>query len=238
MNFSSAKKVIPNFFTAMNMALGFYSVVETTNGNYKFAAWLIVFAAVSDALDGMFARITNTSSKLGVELDSLADVISFGLAPAFLFWKIYLYQFEYVGLLLAVIFLVSGGYRLARFNSQLVGFDKNYFSGLPIPMAAMTISSFVVLFVNNEEVSSTYSQMIIPLLLLLSALMVSKIKYDTLPKPTLKSIKEKPFEIVFLLFSIVGAYMTDGKAIFYIFIFVILFGIFRQLINSLQNKFK
>jgi CDP-diacylglycerol--serine O-phosphatidyltransferase len=236
MELSSLKKVIPNFFTALNMALGFYSVVETTNGNFHFAALLIGFAAVSDALDGLFARLTNTSSKLGVELDSLADVVSFGFAPAFLLWKTYLFNYEYVGLLISVLFLIAGGYRLARFNTQLVGFDKDYFSGLPIPMAAITVSSFILVYTEGATITPPYQELIIPLTLLLSLLMISKIKYDTLPKPSLKSIKEKPFFFIFIIIAAIIFVLSEGKAIFYIFIFVIVFGIFRQLFNFIRQK--
>ncbi|MDP2302697.1 MAG: CDP-diacylglycerol--serine O-phosphatidyltransferase [Ignavibacteria bacterium] len=236
MELSSLKKVIPNFFTALNMALGFYSVVETTNGNFHFAALLIGFAAVSDALDGLFARLTNTSSKLGVELDSLADVVSFGFAPAFLLWKTYLFNYEYVGLLISVLFLIAGGYRLARFNTQLVGFDKDYFSGLPIPMAAITVSSFILVYTEGTAIRPPYQELIIPLTLLLSLLMISKIKYDTLPKPSLKSIKEKPFLFIFIIIAAIIFVLSEGKAIFYIFIFVIVFGIFRQLFNFIRQK--
>jgi CDP-diacylglycerol--serine O-phosphatidyltransferase len=237
MELSSFKKVIPNFFTALNMALGFYSVVETTNGNFHFAAWLIGFAAISDALDGIFARLTKTSSKLGIELDSLADIVSFGFAPAFLLWKSYLFHFEFVGLLIAVIFLISGGYRLARFNTQLVGFDKEYFSGLPIPMAAITVSSFIIVYnTANTTIQPPFETLIIPLTLLLSILMVSRIKYDTLPKVNLNSIKEKPFHFIFLIIAAIVFFLTEGKAIFYIFIFVIVIGIFRQFFSYIKQK--
>jgi CDP-diacylglycerol--serine O-phosphatidyltransferase len=236
MDSSSLKKVIPNFFTALNMAFGFFSVVEATAGNFHFAAILIILAAIADALDGLFARLTNTSSRLGVELDSLADVVSFGFAPAFLLWKLHLYNFEYLGLFIAIVFLVSGAYRLARFNTQLVGFDKEYFSGLPIPMAAITVSSFILVYYTDSILIPPFDLFVIPLTILLSLLMISKIKYDTIPKPNIKSIKEKPLIFVFFISALIVFLITEGKAIFYIFIFVIVFGIFRQVFSYIKQK--
>ncbi len=107
--------VIPNLFTSLNMFSGFLSVISAANGNYNYAAWLILVAALFDALDGLVARLTNSSSELGVELDSLADIISFGAAPSFVMYKTYFYQFEAIGIVLSSLPLIAGGFRLARF---------------------------------------------------------------------------------------------------------------------------
>lgn len=237
-SFQNIKKIIPNFFTALNMAFGFVSVVEAVNGNYTMAALLIILAAVADALDGLLARLTKTSSRLGVELDSLADVISFGFAPAFLLWKSYFFQFDYSGIFIAVLFLVAGGYRLARFNSQLVGFDKEYFVGLPIPVSAITIASFVLLYYKNYGFVYPTESFILPLTILLAFLMVSRIKYDTLPKPSKSSFKEKPFHFGFIFIALVILTITSGEALFYIFMSVIIFGVIRQVYNMLFRKTK
>ena len=138
--------VIPNLFTAMNMFCGFLSIVNTSQQKYFYAAWLIIIAAIFDALDGVMARLTNSSSELGVELDSLSDIISFGTAPAFLFYSLYLFQYEIWGILISSSLLIAGGFRLARFNIQLVGFDKKFFKGLPIPTAAIVLTSFMLTF--------------------------------------------------------------------------------------------
>ena len=119
--------VIPNLFTAMNMFCGFLSIITASNGNYNYAAWLIIIAAVFDALDGLVARLTKSSSELGVELDSLSDIISFGCAPAFLLYATYFYQFDNIGVILSSLPLIAGGFRLARFNVQLVGLEKSFF---------------------------------------------------------------------------------------------------------------
>ena len=143
------RSVIPNLFTATNMFCGFLSIITASNGNYNYAAWLIIVAAIFDALDGLVARLTNSSSELGVELDSLSDIVSFGAAPSFLIYATYLNKFDNVGIILSSLLLIAGGFRLARFNVQLVGFEKSFFLGLPIPTAALTITSFVLAFYND-----------------------------------------------------------------------------------------
>jgi CDP-diacylglycerol--serine O-phosphatidyltransferase len=142
--FRVTRSIIPNLFTAMNMFAGFLSILNSSQGNYQYAAWLIIIAAIFDALDGAVARLTKSSSELGVELDSLSDIVSFGTAPAVLIFKTYLYNYNTLGVLIAASLILAGGFRLARFNIQLVSFEKTFFKGLPIPIAALTISSFIL----------------------------------------------------------------------------------------------
>ncbi len=228
--------VIPNLFTAMNMFCGFFSVINAAQNNFIYSAWLIIIAAIFDALDGMMARLTHSSSELGVELDSLSDVVSFGMAPAFLIYQTHLYQMNSIGILISSLLLIAGGFRLARFNVQLVGFDKSYFKGLPIPTSAITIAAFVLTYYQRDiGFSSPYSGFVIPLVLVLSYLMVSTIKYDTLPKFTMRGIKEKPYHFIFVLLASIILIITAGKALFYIFVFIILFGIFRHMFYSVSK---
>lgn len=230
--------VIPNLFTAMNMFCGFLSIINTSNNNFTYAGWLIVIAALFDALDGAMARLTNSSSELGVELDSLSDVISFGAAPAFLIYAAYLNQMNSWGIIIASLPMIAGGFRLARFNVQLVGFDKAYFKGLPIPASGITIAAFVLAFHQQPMGFPVQLQgFVIPLVFICSYLMVSTIKYDTLPKFKLKELKDKPqiaalLVIIVLLISVT----TPGRALFFIFVLMILFGIFRHLLNFAVRK--
>ena len=226
------RSVIPNLFTAMNMFCGFLSILSTNKGDYLYAAWLIIIAALFDALDGIVARLTKSSSKLGVQLDSLSDVVSFGVAPAFLIYATYLNNFANAGIIISALFMIAGGFRLARFNVQLVGFDKSFFSGPPIPLAAITISSLILTFYNNVTgYPENIKKIIIPLLLILSFMMVSRIKYNTLPKISVSVVKEHPFQFLFYLVAGILVIITTGKAFFYIFVFFILFGIFQHLYN-------
>jgi CDP-diacylglycerol---serine O-phosphatidyltransferase len=230
--------VIPNMFTAMNMFCGFLSIVTASQQFYDYAGWLIIGGALFDALDGVMARLTNSSSELGVELDSLSDVVTFGAAPAFLIYSVYLYQFNPWGVIIASLPMIAGGFRLARFNVQLVGFDKAFFRGLPIPASGIMIAALVLAFYQKDAgFPQRLEVFIIPLVLILSYLMVSTIKYDTLPKLTLKGLKEKP-QIAF--FAVAGIILipltTPGRALFFIFVLIILFGIFRHILNFFAKK--
>lgn len=235
--FRVTRSVIPNLFTALNMFSGFLSIINASQGNYHYAAWLIIIAAVFDALDGTVARLTKSSSELGVELDSLSDIVSFGAAPSFLMYKTYLYNFDTLGILISSLIMIAGGFRLARFNVQLVGFDKEFFKGLPIPVPAITLSAFILTyFYNGTGFVEPYSDYIIPLILVFSFLMVSKIKYDTLPGISAAELKKKPYHFGFILAAIVLIIATSGKALFFIFVFIILFGIFRHIFNYFTKK--
>src|SRR5512146_1823203 len=140
--------VIPSLFTILNLFCGFLSVINSANGALNQACLFIIYAALFDAFDGVVARFTGTSSKFGVELDSLADVVSFGFAPSMILFKFYYSQLDGIGIALASLPMIFGALRLARFNAQLVGFDKNFFSGVPVPIAAITISSFFLFYYN------------------------------------------------------------------------------------------
>jgi CDP-diacylglycerol---serine O-phosphatidyltransferase len=230
------RSVIPNLFTAMNLFSGFLAILNASEGKFYYAAWLIIIAAIFDALDGAVARLTKSSSELGVELDSLSDIVSFGAAPAFLIYQTALYSYETFGVLISASLVLAGGFRLARFNVQLVGFDKSFFSGLPIPISAITISSFIISYYDPGGFPSPFSEMVIPLVLTLSFIMVSKIKYDTIPKPTKEELKQKPILFLIIILGVIAAIITSGRAIFFIFVLFILFGIFRYIFNLFVKK--
>lgn len=237
MKFKISRSAAPNLFTAMNMFCGYYSIVKASESEFILAAWFIIFAGVFDALDGMVARLTHSSSEMGIQLDSLSDLLSFGAAPAFLLYKTYLFQYELWGIILSSLILIAGGFRLARFNVQLVGFEKSDFKGLPIPSSAATISSFVIVYLNEAGTfSAPFDSFVIPIVIALSFLMVSTIKYDSLPKPTIDGIKEKPLQFIFVLISILLVIFTHGKIIFALFVFVISFGIFRHIFYFFTQK--
>ncbi len=237
--FRVTPSVIPNLFTAMNMFSGFLSIVSASQGKFIYAAWLIIIAGIFDALDGAMARLTRSSSEIGVELDSLSDVVSFGAAPAFLIFTSYLYQYEVIGIIISSLLMLAGGFRLARFNVQLVGFEKSYFKGLPIPSSAITIASFCLAFYRSPEgYPEPYTIIIIPMILLLSWLMVSRIKYDTIPKFSVKEIKEKPYILFLILFAVfLLIFYTFTQSLFFMFVFIIVFGIFRHVFYFVKKKF-
>ncbi|GAB4294908.1 MAG: CDP-diacylglycerol--serine O-phosphatidyltransferase [Ignavibacteriaceae bacterium] len=210
------------------MFCGYLSIIYTSNEQYIYAGWLIIAASIFDALDGAVARLTKSSSELGVELDSLSDIISFGAAPAFLLYATWFFQFDVAGVLISSLVLIAAGFRLARFNVQLVGFSKSFFFGLPTPSSAITIAAFILSYhIPNAGFQSPYNIIIWVLALLLPLLMISKIKYETMPGFSLKSIKQKPFHFLFIAAAIVLLITSTAQGLFFIFVFMILFGIFR-----------
>ncbi len=237
--FRVTPSVIPNMFTAMNMFSGFLSIVSASQGKFIYAAWLIIIAAIFDALDGAMARLTRSSSELGVELDSLSDVISFGAAPSFLIYKSYLFQYDTLGIIISSLLMLAGGFRLARFNVQLVGFEKSFFKGLPIPSSAITIAAFCLAFYKVPQgYPESFSKIIIPMILLLSYLMISRIKYDTFPKFNPKELKQKPYLVFLILFAVfLLIFYTFTQALFFMFVFIIVFGIFRHVFYAVKKKF-
>ncbi|MFA6025410.1 MAG: CDP-diacylglycerol--serine O-phosphatidyltransferase [Ignavibacteriaceae bacterium] len=235
-NMKPTKRIFPNSFTSLNLFCGFLSILETAQQDYNLAALLIGAAAVFDALDGVAARITKSSSQFGVELDSLSDVVSFGVAPAFLIYEIGLIRLDTLGIIFAGVFLLCGAFRLARFNTQLVGFKKEYFVGLPIPTAALTIAAYILVFANDNYLSSSYNLYTVTLVLTLAFLMVSRFRYETLPHFTKRGLKEKPFHFSFLAISLAALFLTQGRAIFLIFLFVVLFGIFNSVYLKLKKN--
>lgn len=229
------KRAVPNFFTFGNMFCGFLSVLSAHQGEYINAVWLIGLAAICDTLDGIAARLTKSSSQFGIELDSIADVISFGFAPAFLIYTIELHEFGIAGMIAAASLLLAGGFRLARFNTQLVGFDKQYFVGLPIPAGAITIASYVLLFYVDGAMQVNSQYYTILLTLSVAFLMASHVRYETIPKPNIQGMKARP--VFFLLFGIacISSLVTLGRAVFIVFILFILFGIFKHVKNLLTG---
>ena len=131
--------ILPSIFTLGNMFCGFYAIIAVLSDHFQAAAVAILLAGVFDALDGRVARLTNSCSKFGVEFDSLADLVSFGLAPGILIYMWALKPFGRIGWLASFLFVVCGALRLARFNCQIHTSESWSFTGLPIPMAAGTI---------------------------------------------------------------------------------------------------
>lgn len=228
--FQFPKSFIANTVTSFNVFCGFLSIVFASENNFRVASIMIIAAAIFDLLDGIVARLLGTSSRFGVELDSLSDVVSFGAAPSFLIYKAYLFQFGGVGIVLSSCLLVFGALRLARFNIQVEDLNtKGDFKGLPIPMQAMTIALLVLSFYQEGKIVAPYDQFIIPLIIVLSILMVSKVKYNALPKLRDKNFKYKIILFGTLILALVLAIVTNGEILFYIFLGLILFGIFRKI---------
>ncbi len=142
--------LLPNAFTTANLFAGFYAVVQAMNGFFEAAAIAIFLAMVFDGMDGRVARLTKTQSAFGEQYDSMADIISFGVAPAFVMYVWALQDLGRWGWLAAFIYVVGAALRLARFNTNIAIVDKRFFQGLPSPAAAALIAGFVWLAVDNK----------------------------------------------------------------------------------------
>jgi CDP-diacylglycerol--serine O-phosphatidyltransferase len=183
---------LPNMLTAGNLACGFFALTEIfryeQGGSFepiRSAIRFILAAFVFDFFDGRMARLARRESRFGREFDSLADMVSFGVAPAFLVYRIVLYEFEKIGWMIAAVYLVCGGIRLARFNvlsQRGVHDDGRAFIGFPIPSAAALVVSFTLftMWMVGQERSLGGWRISLPVLMvLLSVLMVSNVRYPT-----------------------------------------------------------
>jgi CDP-diacylglycerol--serine O-phosphatidyltransferase len=222
-----SRTIVPSFFTVGNMFCGFFSVTSALNHSFELAAWLIFAAAFLDIMDGKIARFTGTSSKFGVEYDSLADVISFGFAPSFLIYTIYLNELRTVGLLISFIPLLFGSIRLARFNSQLKGFDKTYFTGLPIPVAALAITSAIIFSLHYYDNPVKFPKILLILIFFVSILMVSTVKYEIMPVLTFKGSTVNKVKVILIFLGVFLIIYAPQKLLFPIILLYIIAGVFR-----------
>ena len=173
--------LIPNFFTASSIFSGFFSISYAIEGLYTYAAWLILLGLIFDGLDGRVARLTNTTSKFGMEFDSLADIITFGVAPAVLIYTYIGIDFGRLGIVVSALYVMFGAIRLARFNVMNVTQEPSVFIGIPIPTAAVFLSILVLLF-EKYQFSSGFSIAMILVMMGVSLLMVSNIRYPSFKK--------------------------------------------------------
>jgi CDP-diacylglycerol--serine O-phosphatidyltransferase len=199
--------ILPNACTSMNLFCGYLSIVATSQGEFLAAGWLIMVANVFDVLDGRLARLTSVSSRFGAELDSLADLVSFGVAPAFLVYTRYLEHDRILGLVISGIFMLCGALRLARFNITPPS-RQDVFEGLPIPAGAgilATLTIFELQFINFLKIPNY----VIPVVVLITSfLMVSKVEYPAMKKTPKTSGKRKLMVLLALIALVVNPPMT------------------------------
>ena len=204
--------ILPNLFTASSIFVGVISMVEASKGNFVLASWLILLALVFDGLDGRIARMTNTTSQFGVEFDSLADIISFGIAPAMLLYFFIGNEFGRFGILVSALYVIFGAIRLARFNISTAKTDPNVFIGLPIPTAAIFVSMWILLF--HKYTLEDYAIVLLFLTLGIAVLMVSNFRYPSFKKVSLdKPMVFKTMIMLMLTASLLYLFSAEGFAI-------------------------
>ncbi len=227
--------ILPNLFTSMNLFCGYYSIMASIHLQFVDAAIAILVGGVFDLLDGKIARATNTTSKFGVEYDSLADLITFGLAPALLMFQWVLETTGRPGWSAALLFTLCGALRLARFNSSQSSTPD--FEGLPIPAAAaMNVS--VVLFLTRLGISpEPYKLMILLLMFVLSFCMVSSFRYKSLKKVSF--FKSMKFNKLVGLILILVAIATEPYILFFtVFSIYVISGPILSLIDNVSSNEK
>jgi len=170
---------IPTLFTMGNLLCGFLSILNSVENRLENAAWLIIIGTIFDFLDGRIARFTKTSSALGVQLDSLADFITFGVAPCILLYGVGLFPLTHWRVIIALIYVLASAYRLARYNITASLYEKVDFRGLPIPIAALGIVGMFMfdLETNAWGIKINLESLVTPILVVLSWLMVSTIRF-------------------------------------------------------------
>ena len=187
--------VLPNLMTTGNLFCGFFAVIQSIKGNFLLAAYAIVVAAIFDQLDVRLARLTRSTSKFGAEYDSLCDLVSFGMAPGVLLFLWALQPFGRLGWVACFLFVACGALRLARFNVQAHVVEKNYFQGLPIPMAAGIVASSVLAF-QDLQLEPTGNYGLLAMTILLALVMVSNFRFRSFKDLDLK--ERLPFRYLIL----------------------------------------
>ena len=200
--------VVPSLFTLFNLFFGIWAMVLATRGEFYRASWFIVFAGILDTLDGRVARISGTGTRFGAELDSLVDIVSFGVAPAFLMYQVEFTSGGPAAWIFCYFYVMAAAIRLARFNITQAGRPKAYFIGLPSPAAGMTLATYYP-FTQTALYAQLHGlpwHLVLTFLMIgLTILMVSNVHYPTLPRAgfrTLHGLLGLALIVVILVFGI------------------------------------
>jgi CDP-diacylglycerol--serine O-phosphatidyltransferase len=238
--------ILPNLITLMNMFAGFYSIIASLNSDYERAAWAIMIASVFDVFDGWVARVTHTATRFGIEMDSLSDVISFGVAPGVLVYTWTLSSFGKIGWLGSFFLVACAALRLARFNVQMGSTEKKHFTGLPTPASALVIATTVLAYQEFIEILEHLHLVrladvigkdywVLAMTFLLAGLMVSNITYHSIKEANLK--ERRPFGILVIIvaFLAVVAY-HPALVLFLVSISYVAIGIAEALYGLVRKE--
>lgn len=230
------RSALPSLFTVCNLFCGFLSTFYAMQGRLVPAAWLIVIAGFLDAFDGKIARLINVPSQFGVQFDSLADICSFGVAPAVLMFQYYqnLMVVRWLPFAACFLFLLCGALRLARFNARIKGPEKEDFSGLPVPPAAATLAAYIVFNPHVWE-STREPHIAISLCAMLAFLMISPFEYPAFPKFTFGTYEDRMKLILSFVALLLVVFYTE-EAFFPIALAFSLSGAARWLFNLITDR--
>ncbi len=226
--------LLPNLFTAASIFTAAVSMVAALHGDYEKSAWLIFLSLLFDGLDGRVARLTHTTSKFGIEFDSLADIVAFGVAPALLVYQCIGHEYGRFGVLVMALFIVFGAVRLARFNVMSPNTDPTVFIGVPIPTAAIFIAVWILMSLRYPALRG-YGTVMLAGMLLVSFLMVSNIRYPSFKKIDLKKpVVMKTLLLLIVVASLLYLYPVEGMAL--LVSLYILWGVVRALYTIAFKK--
>jgi CDP-diacylglycerol--serine O-phosphatidyltransferase len=229
--------LLPNLFTTAALFFGFYAVINSMHHKFETAAISIFIALILDGLDGRIARMTNTQSDFGAEYDSLADMVSFGLAPSIIVYEWSLRNLGKFGFAAAFIYTACAALRLARFNTQVATVDKAYFQGLPSPSAAALLASLVWISIEYEIDGYDYSLVVLFITIIVGLLMFSNIRYNSFKNIDLK--ERMPFaKILIIVLTFVLIFLNPAKVLFIIISIYVISGPIITLIERHKIKAK
>lgn len=232
---------VPSFFTLMNLLCGFFALTQVSNSAFGTACWLIVLAGVFDLLDGVAARVTGAESSFGVQLDSLSDIVSFGVAPSFLLYGYVLSNFNPLGMIVAAFPALCGAVRLARYNMTADESGTDGFEGLPIPGQAIAVVALILSAENSPwdgRLAFDSLRVVLPVVIVLSGLMVSNIRFDAIPMPTLQTVRTHPQKIAAYVLAGLLIVGLQEQGLLLVLVVYLLHGVGRaayQLIRALMT---
>ena len=230
--------ILPSAFTMSNLFFGFYAIVAATRGDFEWAGWFIVWAAVTDLLDGRVARFTRTGSAFGKELDSLVDAISFGVAPAFIMYTLYFSDGAW-SWVLPLVYVMAVVVRLARFNMEQEGEAKRHFHGLPSPTPGIILATFYpfsqTAFFGTYLADMPWPRIMGILLILLGAMMLSNVPYAIVPRLSFRSAKGILVSL-WLFGNILVAVMFPAHYFFPMFLCYTAWGLVGSVIHGLLER--
>lgn len=215
--------LLPNLLTTAGLFAGFYAIVAAMQGKFEIAAVAIIIAGIADMLDGRIARWTNTQTAFGVQYDSIADVVSFAIAPALVVYSWALFSLGKVGWLSAFIFVVCGALRLARFNAQADTDDKRYFQGLPTPSAAGLIATMVWMGNEYNIFAPNVAIIVAIITVIISVLMVSNNRYYSFKGYGIKG-KVSFISIAVIILLLVVISLNPAETLFILAVLYVLSG--------------
>ncbi|MBI5050740.1 MAG: CDP-diacylglycerol--serine O-phosphatidyltransferase [Nitrospirae bacterium] len=227
--------ILPNALTLCGMFLGFYAIIASFKAHYIYAAWAILIANIFDGLDGWVARVTHSTTRFGIELDSLSDLIAFGVAPAVLLYGWSLHSFGRVGWGAAFLYVMCGALRLARYNVQMGSVESKAFTGMPIPGAAVVLASLVLFYHEMWGKAAGKNPLVLVLVFILAILMVSTLRYHGIKEIDPK--RRKPFWIlVVFVLVLVLVFMHPEITIFTFSMGYILLGIIENAVLFYRKR--